>query len=82
MVAASFVAIANGSPVNRQGRAAEPLDILGAVTRGVGFNRRPNQGIKKYVIMHIIISISVNTLENKILPLSQLTHIMILLQFL
>ena len=51
LVAATFVAISNGSPVNRQGRAAEPLDILGAVTRGAGFNRRPNQGLKKYVIM-------------------------------
>ena len=51
LVAAAFVAVASGSPVNRQGRAAEPLDILGAVTRGVGFNRRPNQGLKKYVIM-------------------------------
>ena len=52
LVAATLVAFSNGIPVNRQERAAEPLDILGAVTRGVGFNRRPNQGLKKYVIMY------------------------------
>lgn len=47
MTVATFATISNASPVNRQTREAKPLDVLGALNRGVGFNRRPNQGLKK-----------------------------------
>ena len=46
--AIAFVATCNASPVNRQSRDAEPLDLFGALNRGIGFNRRPNQGLKRY----------------------------------
>jgi len=46
--AVAFVATCNASPVNRQSRDAEPLDLFGALNRGIGFNRRPNQGLKSH----------------------------------
>merc|ERR1712223_1152379 len=48
MAVATFATISNASPVNRQTREAKPLDVFGALNRGVGFNRRPNQGLKNH----------------------------------
>ena len=47
MAVATFATLSNTSPVNRKTREANPLDVFGALNRGVGFNRRPNQGLKK-----------------------------------
>merc|ERR1712122_206523 len=48
MAVATFATLSNTWAVNRQTREAKPLDVFGALNRGVGFNRRPNQGLKNH----------------------------------